>query len=94
MSSMARKLNIADLLDNMLMHIDLGHTVWLQWECVGCHEKITADEPVSTVLRNGETCIALHKSYLHTTKDNGELCGVSTPLTAQAFNFMLAITLG
>ena len=80
----------ADMTENILRHVLNGATVHLQWKCMGCGDKITADDPISLVLNEqGETCVALHRSYLHTAKDDGSLCGVSTPITAKAFNFMV-----
>jgi hypothetical protein len=92
MSSM-NKYTIGELIPNISRHMDANHTVWLQWECQGCHEKITADNAIAEVFEKGEKCIALYKNYLHSVKDDGSVCGVSTPITAKAFNFMVAMEL-
>lgn len=84
---------LSDMLDNIIEHIDNGRTVFLQWECPKCRDKITADEPIKLVLHDGIEKVALYKSYRHSERDNGEICNTLVALEAKAFNYMVMMEL-
>ena len=85
---------LKDMVDNIFDHVKAGRTVHLQWKCMGCGDKITADDPISLTLDSaGNEGVAVHRAYLHTARDNEEFCGISTPITAKAFNFMVMMVL-
>ena len=96
MSGIRSKHYVNEMIEEIYAHIKCGNEIHLQWECMGCHEKVTSDDPMKLVLNDkGEECVAFHKAYLHTTDtlNNETFCGVSTPVTAKAFNFMIIMGL-
>lgn len=76
---------IKEMLDGIFDHIKAGHTVYLQWLCPECGEKVTASDPLRLVvdLHDGEEKVALHVTYRH------DDCNTSVSLDDKAYNFML-----